>query len=151
MNSAKDLTAKECLGIGRCISTTLSLINSAEVQHRLWAIKRHEQEHLVNDIPGTLYHTEDSIKGSIQVILQSKQATEDDFFHQLCTQSVELVLTAHPTVLRKYCKCTEFLAHLERPDLLPIGKLTATSDFQRIISGLWCMDEIRRNKTDGST
>lgn len=63
-----------------------------------------------------------------------------------------MVLTAHPTevnrksVLRKYRKCTELLAHLERPDLLPYEQLTATYDLQRIISTLWGMDEIRRNK-----
>jgi phosphoenolpyruvate carboxylase len=61
-------------------------------------------------------------------------------------------LTAHPTevnrksVLRKYRKCTELLAHLERPDLLENEKLAATIDLQRIISSLWGMDEIRRNK-----
>ena len=61
-------------------------------------------------------------------------------------------MTAHPTevnrksVLRKYRKCTERLAYLERPDLLPYERLQATYDLQRIISSLWGMDEIRRNK-----
>jgi phosphoenolpyruvate carboxylase len=61
-------------------------------------------------------------------------------------------LTAHPTevnrksVLRKYRKCTELLAYLERPDLLAYEQLAATYDLQRIISSLWGMDEIRRNK-----
>jgi len=65
---------------------------------------------------------------------------------------VEFVLTAHPTevnrksVLRKYRKCSELLAYLERPDLLPHEKLTATIDLQRIISSVWGMDEIRRTK-----
>lgn len=148
---AKDLSAKECLGMVRCLSTALCLVNAAEVQHRLRTIKLHEKEY-ANALPGPLYHTEDSVKGSVQAILQSNQATKDEIFHQLCTQSVELVLTAHPTevnrksVLRKYRKCTELLAHLERPDLLPSEKLQATYDLQRIISSLWGMDEIRRTK-----
>jgi phosphoenolpyruvate carboxylase len=145
------LTSKQCLGFSRVASTALSLVNAAEVQHRLRAIKSHELGHPQN-LPGPLYHTEDSVKGSIQAILESKQATSQEIYDQLCTQSVELVLTAHPTevnrrsVLRKYRKCAERLALLEQPDLLPFEKLQLTYDLQRIISSLWGMDEIRRIK-----
>jgi phosphoenolpyruvate carboxylase len=152
---AKMLSASECLGMARCISTALSLVNSAEVQHRLRAIKQHELERQLHPetwIPGPLYHVEDSVKGSIHKLLDTHQASPDEIYNQLCHQTVELVLTAHPTevnrksVLRKYRKCTELLAHLERPDLLEYEKLVATIDLQRIISSLWGMDEIRRNK-----
>lgn len=139
----------------RCISTALSLVNSAEVQHRLRAMKQFERERQKDAstwLPGPLYHTEDSVKGSIGTLLHSDQATKEEIYNQICTQSVELVLTAHPTevnrksVLRKFRKCTELLAHLERPDLLQYEQLTATYDLQRIISSVWGMDEIRRNK-----
>ena len=149
---AQSLSSNECLGMARCISTVLSLVNSAEVHHRLRGIKMHEMDHAETGLPGPLYHTEDSVKGSIQSLLESNDATKDEIYNALCTQSVELVLTAHPTevnrrsVLRKYRKCTELLAHLERPDLLPHDRLQATFDLQRIISGLWGMDEIRRTK-----
>jgi len=148
---AQSLTASDCLGINRCISTALLLVNSAEVQHRLRAIKQYERENK-QQLPGPLYHMEDSIKGTIHQILNSDGASKEEIYNQLCSQSVELVLTAHPTevnrksVLRKYRKCSELLAHLERPDLLPHEKLTATIDLQRIVSGVWGMDEIRRNK-----
>ena len=148
---AKSLTASECLGINRCISTALSLVNSAEVQHRLRAIKQHERD-VPTKLPGPLYHMEDSIKGTIQLLLDSEGASKEEIYNQLCSQSVELVLTAHPTevnrksVLRKYRKCTELLAYLERPDLLPHEQLTGTLDLQRIVSSVWGMDEIRRNK-----
>lgn len=151
IDRAKSLTASECLGINRCISTALLLVNSAETQHRLRAIKQHERENK-QQLPGPLYHMEDSIKGTIQSILDSDGASKEEIYNQLCSQSVELVLTAHPTevnrksVLRKYRKCTELLAYLERPDLLPHEQLTGTVDLQRIISTLWGMDEIRRNK-----
>jgi phosphoenolpyruvate carboxylase len=155
IDRAKTLSASECLGMARCISTALSLVNSAEVQHRLRAIKQHEKErqmHPESWLPGPLYHMEDSVKGSIHKLLDTRQASPDEIYNKLCTQTVELVLTAHPTevnrksVLRKYRKCTELLAHLERPDLLEYEKLVATIDLQRIISSLWGMDEIRRNK-----
>lgn len=139
----------------RAISTALSLVNSAEVQHRLRAVRLHERERQANAetwIPGPLYHMEDSVKGSIQAMLDSDEASKEAIYNQLCTQSVELVLTAHPTevnrksVLRKYRKCTELLAQLERTDLLAYEQLAATLDLQRIISSVWGMDEIRRNK-----
>lgn len=85
---AKDLTAKECLGMVRCISTALSLVNAAEVQHRLRSIKRHERES-GNIFPGPLYHTEDSVKGSIQALLQKGEATPEEIWKQLATQKVE--------------------------------------------------------------
>jgi phosphoenolpyruvate carboxylase len=152
---ARSLTSKECLGMVRAISTALSLVNSAEVHHRLRAIRQHERDRQGNAatwVPGPLYHMEDSVKGSIQAMLDSNQASRDQIHHQLCTQSVELVLTAHPTevnrksVLRKYRKCTELLARLERTDLLAYEQLAATFDLQRIISSVWGMDEIRRIK-----
>lgn len=148
---AKTLTAQECLGFCRAFSTALNLVNAAEVQHRLRNLKAYEKAQ-VEGLPGPLYHTEDSVKGSIKAILDSKQATKEEIYGQLCRQKVELVLTAHPTevnrrsVLRKYRKCAERLAILERPDLLPYEKLQATYDLQRIISSLWGMDEVRRIK-----
>ena len=151
VSRAKDLTSKECLGMVRCIAAALSLLNSAEVQHRLRSIKFHERES-GNMLPGPLYHTEDSVKGSIHVMLQQGEATAQQIFDQLCQQRVELVLTAHPTevnrksVLRKLRKCTDLLAHLERPDLMPYERLEGTYSLQRIISSLWGMDEIRRTK-----
>jgi len=148
---AQSLTASECLGMNRYICTALSLVNSAEVQHRLRAIRQHERENK-RQLPGPLYHMEDSIKGTMHHLIDSDGATKDEIFKQLCNQSVEFVLTAHPTevnrksVLRKYRKCSELLAYLERPDLLPHEQLTGTIDLQRIVSSVWGMDEIRRNK-----
>jgi phosphoenolpyruvate carboxylase len=153
VKKAAGLTSKEAMGVIRCMNVALCLLNAAEVQHRLRAIKMHEQDVSATQVtPGPLYNTEDSVKGSINAMLLTNQATKDQIFNQLCTQQVEIVLTAHPTevnrksVLRKYRKVTELLAYLEQPDLLPYEKLGATLDLQRIISSLWGMDEIRRNK-----
>lgn len=85
---AKDLTAKECLGMARCITVALSLVNAAEVQHRLRSMKRHERES-ANRLPGPLFHTEDSVKGTIQALLQNKHATPEEIIHQLRHQQVE--------------------------------------------------------------
>lgn len=148
---AKDLTSRECLGMVRCISAAISLLNAAEVQHRLRSIQRHERDSTLQ-LPGPLYHTEDSVKGTIHCMLQQSEASPEQIYHQVCTQSVELVLTAHPTevnrksVLRKLRKCSEQLAMLERSDLMPYERLEGTYNLQRLISSLWGMDEIRRTK-----
>ena len=150
---ADKLTSAEALGVLRCINAALSLVNSAEVQHRLRRTKLHELETKPEDErPGPLYTREDSLKGSIYAVLESDEATKEEIYDQLCTQSVEIVLTAHPTevnrrsVLRKYRIASELLAYLERPDLLPYEKMQAMDDLNRIVSSLWGMDEIRRNK-----
>ena len=150
---AESLEARDLLGVIRCINTALCLVNAAEVQHRLRRIKLHELETKpAQQQPGPLYSTEDSVKGSIHALLDSDQASAEEIYNQLCTQSVEIVLTAHPTevnrksVLRKYRKVSDLLAYLERMDLLPFEKLQAANDLERIISSLWGMDEIRRNK-----
>eukprot|EP00934_Nitzschia_sp_Nitz4_P008638 Nitzschia sp. Nitz4//scaffold83_size84149//11877//15237//NITZ4_005165-RA/size84149-snap-gene-0.120-mRNA-1//1//CDS//3329558920//8628//frame0 len=174
---AKTLSAQECLGMARCISAVLSLVNAADVQHKLRS-NRQLERNAGNQIPGPLLHAEDSVKGSIQRLLTSGAATPQELYKQLCTQKVEcktmwwkdllldqciwislvtddnffgaVVLTAHPTevnrksVLRNYRKCTELLAHMERPDLLPYERLSAMSDLKRTISTLWGIDEIRR-------
>lgn len=150
---AEKLSGQEALGVIRCINAALCLVNSAEVQHRLRGTKTQELEISPEDMkPGPLYSKEDSVKGSIYALLDNKEATPEEIYEQLCTQNVEIVLTAHPTevnrksVLRKYRIASELLAYLERTDLLPYEKMQATDDLERIISSLWGMDEIRRNK-----
>ena len=100
------LTSEEALGVIRVINVALSLINAAEVQHRLRTIKMHEKECFEKDeTVGPLYHTEDSVRGSIDVLLQSGQATKDQIYEALSKQSVELVLTAHPTEVSNCLIC----------------------------------------------
>jgi phosphoenolpyruvate carboxylase len=150
---AEKLSGQEALGVIRCINAALCLVNSAEVQHRLRNIKTQELETKPGDVrPGPLYSKEDSVKGSLYALLDNEEASPEEIYEQLCSQSVEIVLTAHPTevnrksVLRKYRIASELLAYLERSDLLPFERMQATDDLERIISSLWGMDEIRRNK-----
>ena len=101
IQKAADLSSEDALGVLRVINVALCLINAAEVQHRIRTIKLHEKERFKQDETlGPLYHTEDSVRGSIDVLLHAEQATKDEIYQQLCTQNVELVLTAHPTEVR---------------------------------------------------
>ena len=128
----------------------LNLVNAAEVQHRHRAIQQHESRK--DPAGGPLPLTEDSVRGTMEVLLESKQATPEEIYNQLTTQKVEIVLTAHPTqvqrkaLLRKYSKITKNLEHLERPDLDPFEKMETVTVLRRLMSSAWGADEIRRIK-----
>ena len=147
VKSAQNLSAEDALGVMRTFSLALNLVNAAEVHHRLRVIREHEMR--PDRSVGPLPMTEDSMRGTIDALLESGLATPDEIYNQLTQQKVEIVLTAHPTEvnrrtqLRKYRKITEILAYLERKDLHPYERTEAMMDLRRKISSLWGSDEIR--------
>jgi len=149
---AKDLTNENALGVMRCFSIALNLVNSAEVHHRMRVLRQYELEaDRVSTDGGPLPMTEDSMRGTIQTLLD-KGHTKDEIFDAIMKQKVEIVLTAHPTevnrrtILLKYKKVSEQLAILDRPDLNPYMEAEATGALKRIIASIWGSDEIRRTK-----
>ena len=151
------LDAKQALGVMRSFSIMLNLVNSAEVHHRNRMIRQHETEPNVRKESkgtggGPLPLTEDSIRGTIEALLNSGLATKDQIYDQLIGQRAEIVLTAHPTqvqrksLLRKYSQITELLAYMERPDISEFEVSAARDDLRRIISSIWGADEIRRTR-----
>jgi phosphoenolpyruvate carboxylase len=151
VKEAKKLTPEEALGVMRTFSLSLNMVNSAEVQHRLRNIREYSRD-AGNVTSSPLPNIEDSMKGTMDILLSSKSATKEEIFNQILTQKVELVLTAHPTevsrrsLLRKYRGATEILPLLRRPDLHAYEKEEAKSDLRRIISSVWGADEVRRAK-----
>ena len=149
---AKKLSAADALGVMRMFALALNLVNAAEVQHRLRNIRNYSRESEGTGSSGPLPAIEDSVRGTIDILLSTKAATKDQIFDQLLKQKVELVLTAHPTevarrsMLRKYRRVAEILASLKRPDLHQYEKEELRSDLRRIISSVWGADEIRRVK-----
>jgi len=150
VKQAEKLSAEEALGVMRTFALALQMVNAAEVQHRLRMIKQYEIEQ--DTVGGPLPLLEDSMRGTIDALLSSEQATKEEIYNQLVTQKVEIVLTAHPTeinrrsLLRKYRKVTEMLAILDRPDIQEFEKNTVKSNLRRIISSVWGSDEIKRSK-----
>jgi phosphoenolpyruvate carboxylase len=164
---AATLTADQAVGVMRTFSIMLNLVNSAEVQHRTRVTRQHEmfvsgqQETNPNTTTaasargsarsvGPLPLTEDSMRGTMDALLQSGTATPDQIYQQLLTQKVEIVLTAHPTqvqrksLLRKYRKISETLAWHESAQ--GFEKTSAQAALRRIVSSIWGADEIRRSK-----
>lgn len=147
VKSAQKLSPSDALGVMRTFSLALNLVNAAEVHHRLRVIREHEMQ--PDRSVGPLPMTEDSMRGTIDALLESGLATPDEIYNQLTKQTVEIVLTAHPTEvnrrtnLKKYRQITELLAYLERKDLHPYERTEAMMDLRRKISSLWGSDEIR--------
>lgn len=152
IKEAKKLTPEEAHGVMRMFSLALNLVNAAEVQHRLRNIRDYSREDGKTGKSGPLPNIEDSMRGTMDILLSSQAATKEEIYQQILSQKVELVLTAHPTevsrrsLLRKYRAVTELLALLRRPDLHEFEKEEAKNDLRRVISSVWGADEIRRAK-----
>ncbi len=95
---ARDISPIDALGIMRVFSLALNLVNAAEVHHKLRVMKEHELNDLHNrDNVGPLPMVEDSVRGTIETILENNEGSKDDIYDFLINQKVEIVLTAHPT------------------------------------------------------
>ena len=136
---AKDLSNEHALGVMRCFSIALNLVNSAEVHHRMRVLRELELEaDKKSKVAGPLPMTEDSMRGTIQLLLDEGRSNEE-IFDAMKKQKVEIVLTAHPTevsrrtMLGKYKKVTEQLEILDRPDLNPFMEAEAVGNLKRII------------------
>jgi phosphoenolpyruvate carboxylase len=97
---ARDISPIDALGIMRVFSVALNLVNAAEVHHRLRAMRDHELS-AEDDNVGPLPLVEDSVRGTIETILDNKEGDEKDIYDFLLKQKVEIVLTAHPTEGKK--------------------------------------------------
>jgi hypothetical protein len=94
---SRDITPHDALGILRVFSLALNLVNAAEVHNNLRAMREHELNDMNKAHVGPLPMVEDSVRGTIETILDNKEGDEEAIYEFLCKQKVEIVLTAHPT------------------------------------------------------
>ena len=149
---AKDLTPENALGVMRCFSVALNLINAAEVHHRNRLLRQYElAADKLSSVGGPLPMTEDSMRGTIQILIDEGR-TKDEIFEAMMKQKVEIVLTAHPTevnrrtLLQKYRHVSSQLSMLDRPDVNPFEESEVMDSLRRIVASIWGSDEIRRYK-----
>jgi phosphoenolpyruvate carboxylase len=77
-------------------------VNAAEVHHRLRVMRQNELSSEMKSHVGPLPITGDSVRGTIDVILDGEEAvSKDEIFNKLIHQKVEIVLTAHPTEVNR--------------------------------------------------
>lgn len=148
VQTVKHLDPKTLLGISRSFSNFLALSNTAENFHRIRKLRE------VLKASGSAYGLwpkEDSCAGSIQNLL-SKDISKEAILAALEQQTVELVLTAHPTevnrrtMLRKYNRVKELLWQLNVQNLSPYESKNLEQDLRAEITGIWESDNLRRSK-----
>ena len=98
---SRDISPSDALGILRVFSVALNLVNAAEVHHKLrvmrdMELKAGEDESTQGHV-GPLPMVEDSVRGTIEIILEKGEGKEEEIYDFLTKQKVEIVLTAHPT------------------------------------------------------
>jgi len=149
---AQDVSPRDTLGIMKTFSIALNLVNAAEVHHRMRLVRENEKADGISHHVGPLPMVEDSIRGTMEILLEEDGVDPEKIFERLVTQKCEIVLTAHPTevnrktIIKKYKKISELLAYLERPDLHPFERAEASNSLRGIIAAIWGSDEIRRVK-----
>ena len=151
IQAAAKLTPSQAVGVTRTFSIMLNLVNAAETHHRFRRLRQNEKiMYQETGIQGPLPALEDSVRGTIEALLQSGQATPNQILAQLQKQKVEIVLTAHPTqvqrksLLRKYRLVSELLGQYEQAE--GYEKAAVLQNLEMVISSIWGADEIRRSK-----
>ena len=138
------LSISQAQEVAQAFALFLTLANIAEQNHRIRR-RRYYQKSLSTDPQ----------PGSCQEVFQrliDHGVTRERLIQALKEQSVELVLTAHPTevvrrtLLQKYKRIAEFLKFLDRIDLTNQEKENAYLRLKQEITAIWCTDENRYQK-----
>lgn len=96
---AIDVSPVDNLGVMKTFSIALNLVNAAEVNHRMRLVREAERDALHH--VGPLPNVEDSVRGTLEILLEKESAEPDKIFEKLTTQKCEIVLTAHPTEVNR--------------------------------------------------
>ncbi|EGG14024.1 Phosphoenolpyruvate carboxylase [Cavenderia fasciculata] len=143
IEKVSSLSNESALRISRTLSHCLNLANVAEQTHLIRSVKNLESEE-----EGVLkFSCEDIFKQLIEAGVEP-----DRIYKALTEQSIELVLTAHPTQMMRRTLITknnhigEALEGLSNKSQSSRDRKDWEDQLRREISGSWLTDEIRRNK-----
>jgi len=96
---AFDVSPIDNLGVMKTFSIALNLVNAAEVNHRMRLVREAERDALHH--VGPLPNVEDSVRGTMEILMETDNVDPDKIFEKLTTQKCEIVLTAHPTEVNR--------------------------------------------------
>ncbi len=94
----------------------------------------------------------DSALGTIRSLVTTHKMTGDQIIDALNKQSVEIVLTAHPTevnrrtMLRKHQRIKAVLEQQDRPDLLEYERRQLEHKLKAEVLSIWNSDALMRKK-----
>lgn len=96
---AHDVSPIDNLGVMKTFSIALNLVNAAEVNHRMRLVRQAEKDALHH--VGPLPNVEDSVRGTMDLLIETDNVDPDKIFEKLTTLKCEIVLTAHPTEVNR--------------------------------------------------
>ena len=135
------LEDKEIVPVARAFNQFLNLSNIAEQYHRVH--RRRTNESL------GVYHNP---VGDLLARLAKQNFSAEQMISALQSQSIELVLTAHPTevvrrsLIRKYDNISSELEALDKDNILPLEETKHIRRLKEIITQAWHTDEIREER-----
>lgn len=135
------LDDKDIVPVARAFNQFLNLSNLAEQYHRVH--RRRTNESL------GVYHNP---VGDLLSRLTTQGVPTDQVLSALQEQSIELVLTAHPTevvrrsLIRKYDNISTELESLDKDNIFPLEKEKHVRRLKEIITQAWHTDEIREQR-----
>ena len=157
------LSAQELGIISRAFAHFLGVANAAEAHQRCRRLKMDLAKEGSEGLLGALHETKrDSTAGVLSQFLTGegkeggggKKVSKDALFHSLVNQTVELVLTAHPTqvnrrtLLEKHGRVQKILDEADdiRESGTPYQRQLLDDALRREIASIWQTDELSREK-----
>lgn len=153
------LSNKEIVVISRAFAHFLGVANAAEAHQRCRRLKMDLVKEGSEGLLGALHETKrDSTPGVLKNLLNgiggNKKVSKDELFQSLTNQTVELVLTAHPTqvnrrtLLEKHGRVQKILNDADsiRDKGTPYQHQLLDDALRREIASIWQTDEVSRVK-----
>eukprot|EP00882_Tetradesmus_deserticola_P002991 GHRQ01003176.1.p1 GENE.GHRQ01003176.1~~GHRQ01003176.1.p1 ORF type:complete len:1130 (+),score=552.97 GHRQ01003176.1:118-3507(+) len=133
-----NMSLDEAMPLTRALGHYLGLTSIAELHHRLRRARNEGKNPKSCD--------------EVFERLITEGVHPDDLYHEVTHQTVEIVLTAHPTQVNrrtlqyKHSKIAALLQQHDRPDLTAEERDAVLQDLVREITALWQTDELRRER-----
>ena len=151
------LSEQELVVISRAFAHFLGIANAAEAHQRCRRLNQDSKSEGAAGHLGALHETKrDSTAGVLAGFLDGGDGSvsRDDLYESLCTQCVEIVLTAHPTqvnrrtLLEKHGRVQSVLTEADRirESGTPYERKELDDALRREIASIWQTDEVSRVK-----
>ncbi|KAL8468665.1 hypothetical protein ACS0TY_031746 [Phlomoides rotata] len=143
------LDAGDSIVVAKSFSNMLTLANLAEEVQIAYRRRNKLKKNDFSDEASAT--TESNIEETLKRLVGELNKTPQEVFDALKNQTVDLVLTAHPTqsvrrsLLQKHARIRECLTQLNAKDITPDDKQELDEALQREIQAAFRTDEIRRN------
>ncbi|HEY5654173.1 MAG TPA: phosphoenolpyruvate carboxylase [Pontiella sp.] len=137
----RGLKDEDTLILARAFGHFLNMANIAENYHTMRSHRNYAEEALTD---------QHSMLEELLLKLVDQGIAKEDIWKTISTMEIELVLTAHPTevkrrtLIQKSSRISDLLAKRDRLNLTPYEKTELREDLEIIITGIWQTDEIRR-------